>query len=134
MSSIEPKDPLFSEGELKRVLELWVAPEPSRRLDERVSNSYYREFGSDDAATQPVALPQSQNEVVTMKFCSTCQEEFAEKFSFCPVDGTPLNGFVPRDEESVTRAAAHEPAAPATPSVTNSADELSDELSDDLQW
>ncbi|MBA3255209.1 MAG: energy transducer TonB [Pyrinomonadaceae bacterium] len=109
MSSIEPKDPLFSEAELKRVLELWVAPGPSRKLDERVSNSYYREFGSDDAATQPVALPQSQKEVVTMKFCSTCQEEFAEKFSFCPVDGTPLNGFVPKDEESVTRAAAHDP-------------------------
>ncbi len=40
MSSIEPKDPLFSEAELKRVLELWVAPGPSRKLDERVSNSY----------------------------------------------------------------------------------------------
>ena len=30
-----------------------------------------------------------------MKFCSTCTEEFADKFSFCPVDGTPLNAFVP---------------------------------------
>lgn len=114
MSSIEPKDPLMSEAELNRVLELWTAPEPSKKLDERVSNSYYRESGSHDAATQPVALPQSQKEVVTMKFCSTCQEEFAEKFSFCPVDGTPLNGFVPRDEESVTRAAAHEPAPRVT--------------------
>src|SRR5688500_14236032 len=27
-----------------------------------------------------------------MKQCSVCQEEFADKFSFCPVDGTPLNG------------------------------------------
>ena len=120
MSSIEPKDPLFSEAELKRVLEVWSTPEPSRTLDERVSNSYYREFVSEDAANQPVALPQSQKEVVTMKFCSTCQEEFAEKFSFCPVDGTPLNGFVPKSDESVTRAAAHEPVAPATTSVTNS--------------
>ena len=119
MSSIEPKDPLFEEAELKRVLELWDAPEPSKTLDERVSSSYYREFGSDDAATQPVALPQSQKEVVTMKVCSTCQEEFAEKFSFCPVDGTPLNGFVPRDEESVTKAAVHEPPAPVTASATN---------------
>jgi TonB family protein len=25
-----------------------------------------------------------------MKQCSTCREEFADKFSFCPVDGTPL--------------------------------------------
>ncbi|HEY0547848.1 MAG TPA: hypothetical protein VGC91_20885, partial [Pyrinomonadaceae bacterium] len=29
-----------------------------------------------------------------MKQCSTCLEEFADKFSFCPVDGTPLNGAV----------------------------------------
>src|SRR5207248_6795763 len=29
-----------------------------------------------------------------MKRCRTCQEEFADKFGFCPVDGTPLsNGF-----------------------------------------
>lgn len=28
-----------------------------------------------------------------MKQCSTCEEQFADKFSFCPVDGTPLNGF-----------------------------------------
>src|SRR5215212_9121799 len=27
-----------------------------------------------------------------MKQCSVCQEDFADKFSFCPVDGTPLNG------------------------------------------
>jgi TonB family protein len=26
-----------------------------------------------------------------MKQCSTCREEFADKFSFCPVDGTPLD-------------------------------------------
>src|SRR5829696_6328874 len=25
-----------------------------------------------------------------MKHCPTCQEEFADKFGFCPVDGTPL--------------------------------------------
>ena len=29
-----------------------------------------------------------------MKHCSTCLEEFADKFSFCPVDGTPLKGAV----------------------------------------
>jgi TonB family protein len=27
---------------------------------------------------------------IKMKQCSTCREEFADKFSFCPVDGTPL--------------------------------------------
>jgi TonB family protein len=45
-----------------------------------------------------------------MKFCSTCREEFADKFSFCPVDGTPLNAAVRSDEESVTRPAGHEAA------------------------
>ena len=30
-----------------------------------------------------------------MKQCPTCQEDFADKFGFCPVDGTPLNGLVP---------------------------------------
>ncbi|HKY26841.1 MAG TPA: hypothetical protein VJM12_02735, partial [Pyrinomonadaceae bacterium] len=50
-----------------------------------------------------------------MKFCSTCQEEFDNKFSFCPVDGTPLGASVQRDEESVTRPASRE----VTPSLNN---------------
>ena len=38
-----------------------------------------------------------------MKFCSRCEEEFADKFSFCPVDGTPLTQVAPKvDEPSVT--------------------------------
>jgi TonB family protein len=37
-----------------------------------------------------------------MKQCSTCQEEFADKFSFCPVDGTPLKGFVAKAVEPPT--------------------------------
>ncbi|PYS92129.1 MAG: hypothetical protein DMF64_10095 [Acidobacteria bacterium] len=37
-----------------------------------------------------------------MKRCPTCQEEFADKFGFCPVDGTPLsNGFNAMAAESV---------------------------------
>ena len=52
-----------------------------------------------------------------MKFCSTCQEEFADKFGFCPVDGTPLTVVVPKQdvirEESVTRPAAQAPRVPA---------------------
>jgi TonB family protein len=41
-----------------------------------------------------------------MKFCSTCKEEFADKFSFCPVDGTPLNVLVSEPEESVVNSAS----------------------------
>src|SRR4051812_40919147 len=51
-----------------------------------------------------------------MKQCSTCREEFADKFSFCPVDGTPLM-------EEVTEAARpslpeKEKATPSTESFT----------------
>lgn len=120
MSSIEPGDQFVSEDDLKKLLERWIAPEPSKSLDKRVSNSYYRELVSADAATDRVPLPLTHTEVATMKFCSTCQEEFAEKFSFCPVDGTPLNGFARKDEEitqsrdeSVTRPAMKE--APVYP-------------------
>jgi TonB family protein len=35
-----------------------------------------------------------------MKLCSTCLEEFADKFSFCPVDGTPLKGSAPKMVDS----------------------------------
>jgi TonB family protein len=44
-----------------------------------------------------------------MKQCSVCQEEFADKFTFCPIDGTPLAAFsaspaassLPDNEETV---------------------------------
>jgi TonB family protein len=38
-----------------------------------------------------------------MKRCTTCQEEFADKFGFCPVDGTPLSLYVnePQPKEAV---------------------------------
>ena len=41
-----------------------------------------------------------------MKFCSTCKEEFADKFSFCPVDGTPLTVPVVQPEQKITSAPA----------------------------
>ncbi len=40
-----------------------------------------------------------------MKRCPTCQEDFADKFGFCPVDGTSLsNGFNAAAAESVATA------------------------------
>ncbi|HJU93062.1 MAG TPA: NADH-quinone oxidoreductase subunit J, partial [Pyrinomonadaceae bacterium] len=45
-----------------------------------------------------------------MKFCSLCQEEFADKFSFCPVDGTPLTAVTPKVEDpSVTIGSEQKP-------------------------
>lgn len=105
MSSIEPGENFVSEDELKSLLDRWIAPEPSKALDQRVANSYYEKMGSADLAADLVPFPQSHNEVVTMKFCSNCKEEFADKFSFCPVDGTPLAAPVSQAEEKVVDSA-----------------------------
>ena len=121
MSSIEPGDQFVSEDELKSVLGQWVAPQPSKSLDQRVSNSYHREWVNADAASAPVPLPLRQKEVVTMKFCSTCQEEFADKFSFCPVDGTPLTAVAEKVPEMV-EASVTRPAVQQAPALV--ADEV----------
>lgn len=99
-----PGENFVSEEELKGLLERWIAPKPLKTLDQRVVNSYYREMGSADAAADAIGFPQSQNEVVKMKFCPNCKEEFADKFSFCPVDGTSLTAVVPQPEPKVADA------------------------------
>ncbi len=115
MSSMEHGEKFVSEDELKSLLERWLAPEPSKTLDQRVANSYHREIGSADAA-QSLLVAKSQKEVVTMKFCSTCKEEFADKFSFCPVDGTPLSALVPEPENKAAKPASFsEPVRASAP-------------------
>ena len=100
---VEPEEEFVSDNELKSLLERWVAPGPSRVLDKRIETSFAREFSGADRLSQSVLLPHRREEVVSMKFCSVCEEEFADKFSFCPVDGTPLTQPTPKvDEPSVT--------------------------------
>src|SRR5262245_35905264 len=99
MSDIEPRDQFTSEAELRKLLERWEAPEPPRSLDRRITNSFTREIANANLQAESALLSQRQKEVVAMKSCSTCHEEFADKFSFCPVDGTPLNAVVARVEE-----------------------------------
>jgi TonB family protein len=101
--SVQPEDEFVSDNELKSLLKRWVAPEPSRVLDERIKTSFAREFSGADGLSGSVLLPHRREEVVSMKFCSVCKEEFADKFSFCPVDGTPLAAVTPPVEDpSVT--------------------------------
>src|ERR1041384_8014448 len=83
---VEPEEEFISDDELSSLLGRWVAPGPSRVLDKRIETSFAREFSRAE-------------EVVLMKFCSVCKEEFADKFSFCPVDGTPLKAVTPPVEE-----------------------------------
>jgi TonB family protein len=87
---VEPENEFVSDDELKSLLERWNAPGPSRVLDKRIASSFAREFSGADGLSQSVLLPHRREEEVSMKFCSRCEEEFADKFSFCPVDGTPL--------------------------------------------
>lgn len=124
MSSIEPEgngESFISENELKGLLERWIAPQPSKTLDQRVANSYHREMGNAELAGDSVRFPQSHNEVVTMKFCSTCKEEFADKFSFCPVDGTPLSALVSEPEEKVVNSASFSESVGASEPVLGGA-------------
>jgi TonB family protein len=110
MSEIEPDRQFIADDELRALLERWKAPAPSESLDRRVRASYLREV-EQAAASDSLLRPQRHSEVVAMKFCSTCQEQFADKFSFCPVDGTQLNGFVANNDESIVTSARQEPSA-----------------------
>src|SRR5829696_3091731 len=96
---VEPEEEFVSDNELKSLLERWVTPGPSRVLDKRIETSFAREFSGADGLSQSVL----REEVVSMKFCSVCEEEFADKFSFCPVDGNPLTLVSPKvDDPSLT--------------------------------
>jgi TonB family protein len=114
---VEPENEFISDDELKSLLERWNAPGPSRVLDKRIANSYAREFSGADGLSQSVLLPHRREEVVSMKFCSRCEEEFADKFSFCPVDGTPLSPV-----SAKVPAATTTPANIEDPSLTVSHD------------
>ena len=108
---VEPEKEFVSDDELKSLLERWNAPGPSRVLDKRIATSFAREFSGADRLSQSVLLPHRREEEVSMKFCSRCEEEFADKFSFCPVDGTPLTTVSARVEDpSVTVARDNDPS------------------------
>jgi TonB family protein len=108
---VEPENEFVSDDELKSLLERWNAPGPSRVLDKRIATSFAREFSGADGLSQSVLLPHRREEVVSMKFCSRCEEEFADKFSFCPVDGTPLTAVSARVEDpSLTVSQDNDPS------------------------
>ena len=84
MSTIEPDDRFVAEEELSSLLEKWRSPRPSAELGKRVSASYLREMSQARILSDSVDVSKTDHEVVKMKFCSVCQEEFADKFSFVP--------------------------------------------------
>ncbi|MDT5063677.1 MAG: hypothetical protein QOH63_4136, partial [Acidobacteriota bacterium] len=69
-----------ADQELRALFRHWSAPQTPASLDSRIITTYRQQI-----------LSQENRQEIFMKHCPTCQEEFANKFSFCPVDGTPLN-------------------------------------------
>src|SRR3989454_6419920 len=80
----------MQDDELRSLLRQWSAPDVPNSLDNRVAATYQQVMG-EPAALNSAFHSQRDSEVVAMKFCSTCEEQFADRFSFCPVDGTPLS-------------------------------------------
>jgi TonB family protein len=67
--------------ELRALFQRWSVPQTPASLDSRIITTYRQQI--------------LEHQEVLMKQCPTCQEEFANKFSFCPVDGTPLSDATP---------------------------------------
>jgi TonB family protein len=139
---VEPEDKYDSEDELKALLERWITPGPSRVLDKRIETSFAREFSGADGLSRlteskPVLLPLRRDEVVSMKFCSKCEEEFADKFSFCPVDGTPLAAVSPNpgEDPSVTVSRNDQPAAiESAAAYANNSDAADNTIESGAAW
>lgn len=94
----------MQDEDLKDLLRQWRVPETPASLDNRVAATYQQSTSQTKSVS--ALYSQRDSEVVNMKFCNTCQEEFADRFSFCPVDGTPLT--------AATVAAASQPAPAET--------------------
>jgi TonB family protein len=104
MSNSDSK--FMQDEELRILLNKWNSPEAPGSLDQRVAVSY-QQITSLNASLSSVLDPQRDSEVVKMKFCDTCNEQFADRFSFCPVDGTPLSAVsTPVEASSQTSAPA----------------------------
>src|SRR5882672_1965084 len=104
MSDFDSK--FMQDDELRSLLRQWSAPDAPGSLDERVAAAYQQAMTSPVPLSNSALNPQRGSEVVKMKFCDTCQEQFADRFSFCPVDGTPLSAVPEPPAATVSVAAA----------------------------
>jgi hypothetical protein len=99
---------MLREHELAGLLRTWIAPNVTKSLDRRLADSFLSCFPMNSNLKRPHTWPAELE--VLMKTCTACEEEFEDKFSFCPVDGTPLNllaaalaGYSTQDKSSATR-------------------------------
>jgi TonB family protein len=108
----------MQDDELRNLLRHWSAPDVPGSLDNRVAATYQKMI-EQSAAMNSGLHSQRDSEVVAMKFCSTCQEEFADRFSFCPVDGTPLSAVSAAPVPASTSVSQMETFYPVAESVIN---------------
>ncbi|MFY9622402.1 MAG: energy transducer TonB [Pyrinomonadaceae bacterium] len=115
----------MQDEDLKDLLRQWRVPETPASLDNRVAAAYQQ--STSQTASVSVLYSQRDSEVVNMKFCNTCQEEFADRFSFCPVDGTPLTAVAaasqsaPAETVSPVETVTAAPAAFSVPATVSAA-------------
>ncbi|HEX8650260.1 MAG TPA: hypothetical protein VF708_05420, partial [Pyrinomonadaceae bacterium] len=80
------------------LLRHWGAPRAPESLSLRMIASYRQAMSRAPlwrrllSAYLPILSFKRGYEEANMKQCVTCFEEFTDRFTFCPVDGTPLNG------------------------------------------
>ena len=98
---------MLREHELAELLRAWIAPTITESLDRRLAHSFLSCFPVNSNLERPHTWPAELE--VFMKTCTACEEQFEDKFSFCPVDGTPLNslaaalaGYSTQDRSSST--------------------------------
>jgi TonB family protein len=75
--------------ELVDLLRAWRVPTIAESLDRRLTHAFLSCFPVNSNRKRPHTWPAELE--VFMKTCTACEEQFEDKFSFCPVDGTPLN-------------------------------------------
>jgi len=80
---------MLREHELAGLLRAWIVPNVTDSLDRRLAQSFHSCFPMNSNLERPHTW--SAELEVFMKTCTACEEQFEDKFSFCPVDGTPLN-------------------------------------------
>src|SRR5215510_14513942 len=117
-------DKFMQDEDLRDLLRQWNVPKTPDTLDNRVAAAY-QQSRSGGSVSDLAFNPTRDSEVVKMKFCNTCQEEFAERFSFCPVDGTPLAAVpaavsepTPQPEPMLSAEAAETPKVESVRPVT----------------
>lgn len=80
---------MLREHELAELLRAWIVPKVTESLNRRLAHSFLLCFPIENKLKRPYTWARERE--VFMKTCMACEEQFEDEFSFCPVDGTPLN-------------------------------------------